>query len=111
MQPAFFRRYDIMKLLVTYKFANRNAAEFFREIYERGIPDKVRSEKGCVSYEYYLPADGKSDRILLTEEWESAELQKLHLERPHMKLLAEIKQRYVSETVVEVIAERQSSLS
>jgi len=98
-----------MKLLVTYKFANRNAGEFFREIYERGIPDRVRSEKGCVSYDYYLPADGSSDRILLTEEWESAEMQKLHLEQTHMKLLADIKQRYVSETVVQVIAEQQPS--
>lgn len=95
-----------MKLLVTYKLKNSNAPEFLRELSALGIPDIVRAEDGCISYEYFLPADGSTDRILLVEDWESAEKQALHLEQPHMKRLAEIKPRYIAETTVELIAEQ-----
>ena len=47
--------------------------------------------------------------MILVEEWESAELQALHLEQPHMKRLADIKPRYVIETAVEFIAEQRTS--
>ena len=47
--------------------------------------------------------------VILVEEWESAELQALHLEQPHMKRLADIKPRYVRETAVEFIAEQRTS--
>lgn len=47
--------------------------------------------------------------VILVEEWESAELQALHLEQPHMKRLADIKPRYVIETAVEFIAEQRTS--
>lgn len=92
-----------MKLLVTYKLKNPDAPGFLRELSALGIPEVVRAEKGCVRYEYFLPADGAEDRVLLVEEWENAELQALHLEQPHMKRLAEIKPHYVAETTVELM--------
>ena len=98
-----------MKLLVTYKLSNNDPSGFLRELSALGIPEVVREEKGCLRYEYFLPADGSADRILLVEEWQSAELQALHLEQPHMKRLAEIKPNYVSETTVEFIAEQRNS--
>lgn len=94
-----------MKLLVTYKLTN-GAADFLKELQAIGIPELVRAEEGCLRYEYFLPADGSADRVILLEEWQSAELQALHMEQPHMKRLAEIKPDYVSETTVELIAER-----
>ena len=54
-------------------------------------------------------ADGSTYCVILVEEWESAELQALHLEQPHMKRLADIKPRYVRETAVEFIAEQRTS--
>lgn len=95
-----------MKLLVTYKLSNNDPSGFLRELSALGIPDVIRKESGCRRYEYFLPADGAADRIMLVEEWASAELQALHLEQPHMKRLADIKPRYVAETIVELIAER-----
>lgn len=97
-----------MKLLVTYKLTN-GAADFLKELRAIGIPELVRAEEGCLRYEYFLPADGTDDRVILIEEWQSAELQALHLEQPHMKRLAEIKPNYVSETTVEFIAEQRNS--
>lgn len=98
-----------MKLLVTYIMKNNSAENFLSELSGIGIPELVRAETGCLRYEYFLPADGSTDRVLLVEEWESAELQALHLEQPHMKRLADIKPRYVSETAVELIAEQRTS--
>lgn len=94
-----------MKLLVTYKMKSGNAAEFLKELHRLGFPETVRAEDGCVRYEYFLP-DGGHDSVVLIEEWASAEKQALHLEQPHMKRLAEIKPVFVSETTVELIAER-----
>ena len=94
-----------MKLLVTYRMQDGNAAEFLNELHRLGFPEIFRAEDGCVRYEYFLPA-GRNDSVVLIEEWESAEKQALHLEQPHMKRLADIKPDYVSETTVELIAER-----
>ena len=89
-----------MKLLGTYKMKNGSAEAFLSELSGIGIPEIVRAESGCLRYDYFLPADGST---------ESAELQALHLEQPHMKRLADIKPRYVRETAVEVIAEQRTS--
>ena len=94
-----------MKLLVTYQIKNGSAAEFLNGLHSLGFPENVRAEDGCLRYEYYLPAEGSSS-VILIEKWESAEKQALHLEQPHMKRLAEIKPRYVTETTVELIAEQ-----
>lgn len=92
-----------MKLLVTYKMKNNNAEDFLNALSDIGIPGLVRAEKGCARYDYFLPADDAADRVVLIEEWDSAETQALHLGQPHMKRLAEIKPIYVSETTVELI--------
>lgn len=76
-----------------------------RPIFSKSLPELVRSEEGCLRYEYFLPADGSADRVILLEEWQSAELQALHMEQPHMKRLAEIKPDHVLKTTVELIAE------
>lgn len=93
-----------MKLLVEYRLKKKSAAEFLRALSELDIARLTRGERGCVRYEYYAPAE-ENGTLLLLEEWESAELQALHLEQPHMKRLAEIKPDHVSETTVRVIAE------
>ena len=95
-----------MKLLVTYKMKNGSTEAFLSELSGMGIPEIIRAETGCLRYDYFLPADGSTDCVLLVEEWESAELQAL--EQPHMKRLADIKPRYVRETAVEVIAEQRT---
>ena len=91
-----------MELLVTYHLKKESTEEFLRKLGEIGVPGLVRSEHGCIRYEYYVPAEENGTLILL-EEWESAELQALHLEQPHMKRLAQIKPGYVADTEVRVI--------
>jgi quinol monooxygenase YgiN len=91
-----------MELLVTYHLKKGSAEEFLRKLGKIGVPGLVRSEHGCIRYDYYVPAEENGTLILL-EEWESAELQALHLEQSHMKRLAQIKPDYVADTEVMVI--------
>ena len=60
-----------MKLLVTYKMKNGSTEAFLSELSGMGIPEIVRAESGCLRYDYFLPADGSTDCVLLVEEWEA----------------------------------------
>ena len=89
-------------LLVTYqmKAGMRNA--FLQEVAQAGILEKIRQERGCLQYAYFLSAEDP-DSLLLIEKWESPELQQAHLMQPHMEKLKEIKPRFVEQTIVEQI--------
>ena len=60
-----------MELLVTYHLKKESAEEFLRKLGEIGIPGLVRGERGCIRYDYYVPAE-ENGTLLLLEEWESA---------------------------------------
>lgn len=96
-------------LLVTYTAKPGMRAEFLRDVQDSGILPTIRSEAGCLRYAYFLDADNP-DRILLLEQWQSAEHQQVHLTQPHMKRLLEIKTRCIAETSVEKIAVTDRSL-
>lgn len=94
-------------LIVTYclRADIPNAAEsFLSEIAASGLLQQIRAEDGCMEYDYALPypADG---RVLLIERWESKEKQKAHLAGAHMAQLKNIKDAYVSDTIVECFFE------
>lgn len=89
-------------LLVNYITAD--AAKFIKELAEDGVLECIRKEEGCIMYEYFLPAESESC-VLLVEKWQSAEAQKAHMKQPHMKRLMEIKDKYVTDTAVEVLKE------
>ena len=59
-----------MELLVTYHLKKESAEEFLRKLGEIGIPGLVRGERGCIRYDYYVPAE-ENGTLLLLEEWES----------------------------------------
>lgn len=75
---------------------------FLREAEEAGIVSKTRKEKGCLQYEYFISAENDKEMLLL-EKWESAEDQKAHDGRAHMKVLMDIKSKYGLSTEIEKI--------
>lgn len=89
-----------LTLLVTYKTKQGMREAFLQAIMESEILEKVRKEEGCLRYEYYSSVED-DNKILLVEEWASEELQKIHLEQPHMAELKEMKEKYVTDTRVE----------
>lgn len=89
-------------LIVTYKCIKDQREAFLNEIVKHGILDEILKEDGCILYKYaYGVLD--ADELILIERWSNSDVQQAHLARPHMQLLKEIKQRYVTDTRVETL--------
>ena len=87
----------MLKLSVNYFAKPGRREEFLRRIVESGILLAIRGEDGCLRYDYYLSCQNE-DEILLIEEWESREQQRVHMEQEHMKRLMDIKNDCIAET-------------
>ena len=87
-------------IAVRYTFKEEGSREkAVKEMAESGVLAAIRNEDGCLTYDYYLPVeDGKT--MVLYEEWESAEHQKIHMTQPHMKTAMEIMGKYTKSTVI-----------
>ena len=70
--------------------------QFLREAVEQGIVTAIRAEDGCIFYDYYLSVQDENV-ILLLEQWESAEHQRIHMQQPHMVPLMELKDKYIAD--------------
>lgn len=92
-------------IYVTYTARHGMREQFVEEVISGGILEQIRQEKGCLGYEYYYSAqDG--DKLLLVEQWESQELQKIHMEQPHMERLKEIKERCIEDTQLKIYQDK-----
>ena len=87
-------------IAVRYTFKQEGDREkAVKEMTESGVLSAIRNEDGCLTYDYYLPVeDGKT--MVLYEEWESAQHQKIHMTQPHMKTAMEIMGKYTKSTVI-----------
>ena len=68
--------------------------EFLKEVKSQGILDAIRSEDGCLCYDYYR-SDEDENKILLIEFWESKTHQEIHMGQPHMEKLREINSKCI----------------
>lgn len=89
-------------LHITYTAKQGMREQFVNEIISSGVLDKIHHEDGCYMYEYYFSAQNEND-VLLVEKWESEEKQQIHLTQPHMKVLNEIKDKYIIDVKLEKI--------
>ena len=87
-------------LNVTYQCKPDLREAFLERISAEGIDEKSRSEAGNIKYDYYLPADG-GDELLLVEKWQDADALAAHGRQPHFLRLGALKAEYVNETVIE----------
>ncbi len=87
-------------LNVTYKCKEDMRDEFLEMIITEGIDEASRAEHGNMKYDYYLPADGRNE-LLLVEKWLDADALTVHARQPHFAKLGELKQKYVSDTIIE----------
>ena len=72
---------------------------FIQKMKDTGILADIRAEDGCHKYDYYL-SDQDPNLILLIEQWETAEHQKIHCNQPHMVKMREFKGDYVKTTTI-----------
>ena len=89
-----------MAITINIRYTGKNGAAqaFAREMISSGTVEKIRSEKGNLRYEYYLPfeetTDDKNDTILLIDSWENQQAIDLHHATPMMKTIAELREKY-----------------
>lgn len=84
-------------LHVMYSALPGKRKAFLDAIAAADIPAQVRTEDGCIRYDYFLSLQNETD-ILLIEEWASPEHQQRHMAQPHMALLRQIKEQYIADS-------------
>ena len=87
-------------LNVTYKCKPGMREEFLNAIRAEGLDAACRAEAGNLKYDYYVPADG-SDELLLVEKWRDVEALALHGKEPHFARIGALKPQYVIDTLIE----------
>ncbi len=88
------------EILVIYTAKKDGDRELFvKEMKDSGTLDAIRSENGCIKYDY-LYSDSDKCSLMLYEIWESAEHQKIHMTQPHMADAMMIKNKYISSVVL-----------
>ena len=79
---------------VTYHCGSKEVRDrFYTDIKANQIGEKSRAEAGCIRYDYFFPADDDT-RILLWEQWESREAQKVHTTQPHFPVTGALKEKH-----------------
>ena len=61
-----------MKITINiyYSGENGNAIKFINEMFSSGVVDKIRNEKGNISYNYYI-SYSNPETVLLIDKWEN----------------------------------------
>lgn len=72
---------------------------FIEKVKDTGILDAIRAEDGCMKYDYYL-SEKDPNELLLIEQWASKQHQQTHIAQPHMVQLRELKDGYITQTVL-----------
>ena len=85
---------------VTYKCKPEMREEFLERIITEGIDIACRAEDGNIRYDYFISTDD-SDELLLVEKWRDADALAAHGKQPHFARLREIKDEFVTETIIE----------
>ncbi|MBQ3648300.1 MAG: antibiotic biosynthesis monooxygenase [Spirochaetia bacterium] len=78
---------------IRYTGINGNARRFAREMTESGTVAKIRSEKGNLGYEYFVPLED-DESVLLIDSWENQEAIDAHHASPMMKIIADLREKY-----------------
>ncbi len=86
-------------IAVTFTCFPGKREQFVDRVKAEGILDAIRAEDGCIRYDYYF-SDKDAQEILLIEEWETQEHQRIHLHQPQMDALRKFKDDYVASTVL-----------
>ena len=90
----------MLVLNVTYKCKPGMMKTFLDAVLAEGIDAASRAEDGNFRYEFFLPAAGGDD-LLLMEKWRDANAHAAHRLTPHYARLSELKADYVLDTVIE----------
>ena len=94
---------------VTFKCRPGMRDAFLEQIMSAGIIDGARGEAGNLRYDYSVPVD-HADELFLVEKYRDADAVAEHVRQTHTAKLVELKERYVSDMVLEQYEASGSSL-
>lgn len=78
---------------IYYSGTNGNARKFAEEMISSGVVDQIRSEKGNLKYEYFLPMNDY-ETVLLIDSWESQQAIDIHHKSPMMQKIIDLREKY-----------------
>ena len=81
-------------IYVKFECVPKMREAFIEKIKNTGILQAIRTEDGCIKYDYYF-SEKDSNELLLVEKWESKEHQQIHLTQPHMEQLRQFNDDFI----------------
>lgn len=78
---------------IYYTGENGNARKFAEEMERGGTADLIRSEKGNLRYEYFLPLND-TETVLLIDSWQDQNSIDVHHASPMMKTIIKLREKY-----------------
>lgn len=78
---------------IYYTGTNGNALKFANEMVNSGTVDLIRSKKGNLRYEYFIPMDDK-ETVLLIDSWTNQQAIDDHHASPMMKTIIMLREKY-----------------
>ena len=78
---------------IYYKSENDNAKKFAEEMIKSGVVDEIKSKKGNLRYDYFMPL-GNNNIVLLIDSWENQEALDMHHNSETMKKIIELRNKY-----------------
>lgn len=94
---------------IYYKSDNGNARKFAEEMISSCIVDEIRSKKGNLRYEYFIPLNDDS-KVLLIDSWENQEALDNHHNSETMKKIMELRNKYDLHMIVEKYIKDDSNM-
>ena len=81
-------------IYVKFECVPKMREAFIEKIKNTGILQAIRTEDGCIKYDYYF-SEKDPNELLLVEKWESKEHQQIHLTQPHMDQLRQFNDDFI----------------
>lgn len=78
---------------IYYSGKDGNAVKFAKEMISSGLVKAIRSEKGNLRYDYFLPMDD-SETVLLIDSWQDQNALDVHHSLPLMGQIAALREKY-----------------
>lgn len=90
----------MIKVEVKYLLKPNQRDVFYNSIVSQKIDISSKNEEGNMKYDFEIPEDEK-DILYLHEIWKDNASLKAHSEKEHYKALADLKAKYVIETIID----------
>ena len=86
-------------IYVVFKCLPDKREAFVETVKQNGILAAIRSEDGCIRYDYYF-SESDPNELLLIEAWQTKTHQQIHIQQPHMAKLRALKDGYIETTTL-----------